>query len=99
MFVQSFEHSDRRIIVTGKYSIERDLLFAVKKLIHDCISNIAFEITIQYKIFIDWNSICLQSDLYPASRRTKSSWSMGPRKKQYLALPMDTDQMIHQAAG
>ena len=48
VLVQGFQNADRRVVIPGKYSIERDPLSVAKEMIHGFISNIAFEITVQY---------------------------------------------------
>ncbi len=59
MLVQGFQNPDGCVVITGKNRIERDPLILVQKFVHDLISNVAFEIAIEYQIFVHRDVICL----------------------------------------
>src|SRR5690242_925990 len=99
MYMESLEDADRGIVISGKYSIERDPLSITQEVIQDLEGDVAFEFSVQNQMFVKGDSIRGERRFIPqltADRVLLIEWTP---QEQNPALPMVPDQVFHELVG
>src|ERR687888_503426 len=96
MFMQRLENADRSIVVTRKYSVERDPLAIVEKIVQDLIRDLTFEFTVKDQVFIKGNIISCQRRFIACFAPFRVFLRDRATQEYNTTLPMYLDQVFYQ---